>query len=144
MLQITNGVQRDVLYTNIFENYELLFFGSKQPEINIFSGLNLPKVYTFSDLKWWEYHIFSELGIFWIFFFTPTFLDVHLVIILNHYENHEETDLKLSRYFKQVLSTTKITNGLKDNLKSLELFEAINEIYINYPTKMTGGTIWKE
>ena len=35
--------------------------------------------------------------------------------------------MKLSRYFKQVLSTTKITNGLKDNLKSLELFEAINE-----------------
>lgn len=49
------------------------------------------------------------------------------MIILNHDENHKETDLKLSRYFKQVLSTTKITNGLKDNLKSLELFEAINE-----------------
>ena len=57
----------------------------------------------------------------------PTFLDVPLVIILNHDENHKETDLKLSRYFKQVLFTTKITNGLKDNLKSLELFEAINE-----------------
>ena len=28
-LQITNGVQRDVLYTNIFENYELHFFGAK-------------------------------------------------------------------------------------------------------------------
>ena len=63
-LQITNGVQRDVLHPNIFENYELHFSGLKQPEINIFSGLNLPKVYTFSDLKWWEYHIFSGLGIF--------------------------------------------------------------------------------
>jgi len=40
-LQITNGVQRDVLHQNIlgFMNY-------------IFSGLNLPKVYTFPDLKW--------------------------------------------------------------------------------------------
>ena len=57
-LQITNGVQRDVLHQNIlgFMNY-------------IFSGLNLPKVYTFSDLKGWEYHIFSELGIFLKFVF---------------------------------------------------------------------------
>lgn len=58
------------------------------------------------------------------------------MIILNHDENHKEEDLKLSRYFKQVLSTTKITNGLKDNLKSLELFETINEIYLEKEAKM--------
>ena len=46
-----------------------IFSDLKQPEINIFSELNLPKVYTFSDLKWWEYHIFSELGIFLKFVF---------------------------------------------------------------------------
>ena len=51
-LQITNGVQRDVLHQNILGFMNYIFSGLKQPEINIFSGLNLPKVYTFSDLKW--------------------------------------------------------------------------------------------
>lgn len=44
--------------------------------------------------------------------------------------------MKLSRCFNKILSTTKITNGLKDNLKSLELFEAINEIYLEKEAKM--------
>lgn len=52
------------------------------------------------------------------------------MIILNHDENHKETDLKLSRYFNKVLSVTKITQGLKQNLKSIDLFEALNDFYL--------------
>ena len=46
---------RGMLCSQIFlriMNY--IFSDLKQPEINIFSGLNLPKEYTFSDLIGWE------------------------------------------------------------------------------------------
>lgn len=38
--------------------------------------------------------------------------------------------MKLSRYFNKVLSVTKITQGLKQNLKSIDLFEALNDFYL--------------
>lgn len=38
--------------------------------------------------------------------------------------------MKLSRYFNKVLSVTKITQGLKQKLKSIDLFEALNDFYL--------------
>ena len=58
----------------------------------IFSGLNLPKVYTFSDLKWWEYHIFSELGIFLNFVFGT---DVSCRSESGKKKHNENTDVKV-------------------------------------------------
>ena len=36
----------------------------------------------------------------------------------------------LSRYFNKALSFTKITPGLKENYKNLDLFEALNDFYL--------------
>ena len=38
--------------------------------------------------------------------------------------------MKLSQYFNKILSTSKIISGEKDNLKSLELVEKLNEIFL--------------
>lgn len=51
--------------------------------------------------------------------------------------------LKLSRYFNEVLSCLKILPGLKDNLKSQELFEILNDYWLLKERQVKDGNYYK-
>ena len=38
--------------------------------------------------------------------------------------------MELSKYFTKTLSQTRVINGLKDNLKSLDLFDSLNVFFL--------------